>query len=113
MESSLTISNGGDDMERPGVALVVTHANGHPRCAVRGEIDVLTAPIVGQALASLIEIGETVVDLDLSEVEFIDSRGIRELIVAHRAGLRINLVAMSSTVRRTFHVAGIEGFLGE
>lgn len=100
-------------MDSPNVALVVTRENGRPRCAIRGEIDIGTAPTVGQALASFIEIGETAIDLDLSQVDFIDSRGIRELIVARRAGLRIIITAASPTVRRTFAVAGIDGFLGD
>ena len=100
-------------MDSPNVALVVTHQNGRPHCAVRGDIDLVTAPIVGQALASLIEVGETAIDLDLSEVEFIDSRGIRELIVARRAGLRITITNASPAVRRTLDVAGVNGYLNE
>jgi anti-sigma B factor antagonist len=100
-------------MDRNRVALVVTHDNGRPRCAIRGEIDMLTAPTVRKALASFIEIGETAIDLDLSQVEFMDSRGIRELIVARRRGLRITITGTSPTVRRTLEVAGIDGFLGE
>ncbi|MEY2461103.1 MAG: hypothetical protein QOG30_2933 [Acidimicrobiaceae bacterium] len=99
--------------DNPDVALVVTHPNGRPHCAVRGEIDIVTAPTVGQALTSFIDIGETAIDLDLSQVEFIDSRGIHELIVARRAGLRITITDASSAVRRALDVAGINGYLSE
>ncbi|MEY2433161.1 MAG: hypothetical protein QOC92_2886 [Acidimicrobiaceae bacterium] len=98
-------------MDIPNVALVITQENGRPQCAIRGEIDIETGPTVGQALASFIAIGETSIDLDLSQVEFIDSRGIRELIVARRAGLQMIITAASPAVRRTFAVAGIDGFL--
>ena len=57
-------------MDCPNIALVVTHHNGRPQCAIRGDIDILTAPTVGQALASFIDIGETAIDLDLSQVAF-------------------------------------------
>jgi anti-anti-sigma factor len=80
---------------------------------IGGDIDVLTAPTVGQALASFIDIGETAIDLDLSQVGFIDSRGIHEHIVARRAGLRIMITAASPTGRRTLDVAGINGYLSE
>ena len=61
----------------------------------------------------MIDIGETAIDLDLSQVGFIDSRGIHELIVGRRAGLRIMITAASRAVRRTLDVAGINGYLSE
>jgi len=82
-------------MDSPNVVLVVTHKNGRPHCAIRGEIDIATAPTVGQALTSFIDIGETGIDLDLSQVEFIDSRGIHELVVARHAGLPSSAKIMS------------------
>ena len=100
-------------MDTPNVGMVVTRHNGRPHCAIRGDIDLLTAPTVGQALASFIEVGETAIELDLSDVEFIDARGIHELIVARRAGLRILITGASAAARRTLDVAGINGFLSD
>jgi anti-anti-sigma factor len=100
-------------MGSPNIALIVTHVNGRPHCAIRGEIDIITAPTIGQALTSFIDIGETAIDLDLSQVEFIDSRGIHELIVARRAGLRITITDASPAARRTLDVASINGYLSE
>jgi anti-anti-sigma regulatory factor len=68
---------------------------------------------LGKHLASFIDISETAIDLDLSQVEFIDSRGTHEHIVARRAGLRIMITAASPTGRRTLDVAGINGYLSE
>ena len=98
-------------MDELNVALVITQEQGRPRCSIRGEIDMATAPTVGKALASFIEIGETAIDLDLSEVDFLDSRGITELVIAHRHGLRISIVAASPAVKRTLDIAGIDGLL--
>ena len=100
-------------MEMPNVAVVVTQRNGRVRCAVSGDIDLVTAPTMRNALTSLIDVGETEVDLDLSRVEFMDSQGVRELVAARRAGLRITLTGMSRAVQRTVEVAGLDGYLNE
>lgn len=100
-------------METPNVAVVVTHRNGRVRCAVCGDIDILTAPTIGRALTSFVDIGETAIDLDLSQVEFMDSQGIRQLVLARRAGLRITVIAASPTVRRTLEVAGMDRYFDD
>ena len=100
-------------MDSPNLAMVVTHDNGRPQCAIRGDIDILTAATFAHTLASFIEVGEPEIELDLSAVEFLDSRGIRELIVARRAGLRIMITAASAAVRRTLDIAGVNDFLIE
>ena len=100
-------------METPNVAVVVTHQNGRVRCAVCGDVDLTTAPTLGKALTSFIDVGETEVDLDLSQVEFMDSQGIRELVAARRAGLRMTITNASRAVRRTLEVAGLDSYLNE
>jgi anti-anti-sigma factor len=80
----------------PGrVALVVTHDGVRPVCRVRGEIDAVTCTAVAKVLFSFVEIGEDEIELDLSEVEAIDSRGVTQLVAAHQAGLKITITAAS------------------
>lgn len=56
-------------MESPNVAVVATHVNGRPRCAIRGEIDVVTAPTVG-CKASITHCGVPFVKYDLSDQDY-------------------------------------------
>ena len=56
--------------------------DGSRQFVVRGELDLATAPQLEEALVSAIEAGDEVV-LDLRELEFMDSSGVRVLVVAH------------------------------
>jgi anti-sigma B factor antagonist len=89
---------------------------GLPVVVVTGEIDMATAPMLGRELTSAIESGDGPVVLDLSEVTFFDSSGLRVAIVAHRnlseQGRRLAVVcAPEGHVRRTFALAGLADVL--
>ncbi|MGZ4269163.1 MAG: STAS domain-containing protein [Solirubrobacteraceae bacterium] len=78
--------------------------------AVRGELDLATAPQLEQTLMEAIEEGRDVV-LDLRELEFMDSSGVRVLVVAHsRADGRFGLVPAGpkSPVTKILAIAGLE-----
>jgi anti-sigma B factor antagonist len=94
------------------LALVVTHAGGRPLCKVRGEIDMSTASAVRKVLESFVDVGELDVDLDLSDVTFIDSQGIAELVLAHNQGLRITISAASRPVQRVLEISGVGQLIG-
>jgi len=54
-----------------------------------GEVDLFTAPRLHEGLSVLFDEGVRTLTLDLSELEFIDSTGLAELVLAlerHRAG---------------------------
>ena len=54
-----------------------------------GELDLFTAPGLHERLSTLFDEGVRTLTLDLSELEFIDSTGLAELVVAlkrHREG---------------------------
>jgi len=53
---------------------------GVPVVAVRGDIDVLSAPKLGERLQEVADEGHKEVHIDLSEVEYMDSEGIKVLI---------------------------------
>ena len=58
--------------------------NQSPVVVVTGEIDMATAPMLERELASAIAAGDGAVVLDLLDVTFFDSSGLRVAVVAHR-----------------------------
>jgi anti-sigma B factor antagonist len=90
--------------------------DGSPVVVATGEIDMATAPMLERELTSAIESGDGAVVLDLSEVTFFDSSGLRVAIVAHRdLGERDRRLAVvcdpQGNVRRTFALAGLADVL--
>lgn len=75
--------------ERPGFRVDVDVSVGTRLISVFGEVDVASAPVVGQALQEAEVSAATSVVLDLAGVTFLDSAGIRvlmEAVLASRAG---------------------------
>jgi anti-sigma B factor antagonist len=96
---------------------VHTEIEGHaPVVVVTGEIDMATAPMVERELTDAIETSDGAVVLDLCQVTFFDSSGLRAAIVAHRElaeqGRRLSLACLpDSHVWRTFSLAGVDRLL--
>lgn len=83
---------------------------------VTGEIDMATAPMLQRELTAAIETSDGPVVLDLVDVTFFDSSGLRAAIVAHRdlieQGRRLAVVCdPEGNVRRTFALAGVADVL--
>lgn len=97
-------------MTDPAAPISITAIDSGLRVA--GEIDAHTAPLIADAIEAS-EHDRLVVDL--AEVEFVDSSGLRVLIDAHQqrvgAGRSIVLANPSAVVRRLFEIAGVEGYL--
>jgi anti-anti-sigma factor len=78
----------------------------------RGELDLATAPEFEAAIVGALDAGRRVV-VDLRELEFMDSSGVRVLITAHaKAGddsERLTLVrpAPGGTVERILEISGV------
>ena len=76
-----------------------------------GELDLATAPALEDALGRAFESGSGRVVLDLRELEFIDSSGLRTLLTAHRqaemARAQFSLVAGHRGLERTLEIAGV------
>jgi anti-anti-sigma factor len=76
-----------------------------------GELDLATAPALEDALGRAFGDGTQRVVLDLRELEFIDSSGLRTLLTARRraeeAGSRFSLVAGHRGLERTLEIAGV------
>jgi anti-sigma B factor antagonist len=87
-----------------------------PVVVATGEIDMATAPMLERELTAAIQAGDGPVVLDLCEVTFFDSSGLRAAIVAHReladrGRLLVLACQPDGHVRRTFTLAGVEALL--
>jgi anti-sigma B factor antagonist len=76
-----------------------------------GELDLATAPALEEALQRCFDSEAEHVVLDLRELEFIDSSGLRTLLTARRqadtAGKQFSLVAGHRGLERTLEIAGV------
>jgi anti-sigma B factor antagonist len=91
-------------------ALVTIELNGGGVAALRGELDMSSYDDASAALAPLFDEDGDVV-LDLAELTFVDSSGIRIFIRLHTAvherGGRLILRGPTANVARVFAVAGL------
>jgi anti-anti-sigma factor len=78
-----------------------------------GELDMATAGPVLDGIRLAIESGSGPLDLDLSQLEFIDASGLRVLVQAYkhagRRGRPLGLVNVPAKVARVLHLGGIAG----
>jgi anti-sigma B factor antagonist len=78
---------------------------------VGGEVDVQTAPALRDALEALDEAAESVVVVDMTEVEFLDSTGLGVLVSALQRArtrdARLGLVIAQERVLKLFNVTGL------
>jgi anti-anti-sigma factor len=65
-----------------GFSISTSDRDGRAIVVLRGELDLASAPDVEEVLAERMDAGQEVV-LDLRELEFMDSSGLRVLVVAH------------------------------
>jgi anti-sigma B factor antagonist len=80
--------------------------------AVRGEIDLFTAPELKSTVVSAIEAGRTRIVVDLSETTFLDSTALGVLIGAlkrlrSRDGV-MTLVNTDPNIAKTFEITGLD-----
>jgi anti-sigma B factor antagonist len=79
-----------------------------------GDLDIATAPILQQAYddAEADADPDTVMVVDLRELEFIDSSGIRVLLaIAEHAPGRLRVINGSASVERLFDLTGVRALL--
>ena len=88
--------------------------DGLVRILVRGELDLLTAPVLEDALVSLEGRSEPIV-VDLSDLSFLDVSGLRALALAGRRarekGCRFALTECGPMVRRLLELTGMASML--
>jgi anti-sigma B factor antagonist len=97
---------------QPEFAITEQASDTHHVVAVRGEIDLFTAPELKQVLTDAIEGGERRVVVDLSGVSFLDSTALGVLIgtvkrLRSRGGA-LALVNTDPTIAKTFEITGLD-----
>jgi anti-sigma B factor antagonist len=85
------------------------------RVSVEGELDLVTAPELGEALNRELLAGNDVL-LDLSEMEFIDSTGLHAIVgsvrTAKAVGRKLKLSAdLPQHARRLMEIVGLLPFI--
>jgi anti-sigma B factor antagonist len=86
---------------------------GHTRVTVTGELDLATADDLDARLATLAELGRPVL-LDLRPLTFMDSSGLRALMVARERaerGWQLQIVAPEGDAREVLRISGVEDLL--
>ncbi len=81
--------------------------------SVTGELDMATAPELEEAVERAQ--GGSAIIIDLRDLTFIDSSGIRTLLHVYAAGQNghstVSFICGQSTVQRTLQIAGVEELL--
>ncbi len=84
--------------------------------ALRGELDLASAPVLRQCLAEVIDSGQTDVVVDLSGLTFLDSTGISVLVAAHqqlrRREGRLVVADPAPQARRVLEISGLLAVFG-
>jgi anti-sigma B factor antagonist len=81
------------------------------RVVARGDIDVSTAPLLKQQMQEVVGRGATIVVLDVSDVNFVDSSGIRVIVEAGNGlrdrGGQLLIEGISAAVGRILEITGL------
>jgi anti-anti-sigma factor len=87
------------------------HENGIAVLEVKGEVDAYTSQDLEQTLKDLRTQGHHRIVMDVSEMTFISSAGIRVILYAYQEAVKlgggVRLVGPMDQVRRIFEIAGI------
>jgi anti-sigma B factor antagonist len=93
------------------IDLEVATSGGLAAVAVRGELDIHSAPELRAALVGVLDGGATKLVIDLGGVAFMDSSGLGVLVGAHRRldhlGSKLQLVGVQDPVARLLSVTGL------
>ena len=79
--------------------------------AVRGDLDLHTAPELREVLGRAIDEGRNRLVVDLTETSYMDSSGLTALVVAHKRvrkrGGQLVVVNVDPSIGRTFEITGL------
>jgi anti-sigma B factor antagonist len=85
----------------------------HATVTVTGELDLHSSSVLTDRLAELSDVTE--IELDAGGVSFIDSAGLRALLVASKAasdrGAELRVVVLSDQMARVVEIAGVSDLL--
>ncbi|MEA2252853.1 MAG: hypothetical protein QOI62_2433 [Solirubrobacteraceae bacterium] len=98
-------------MDPAAFSVSTDHDDGRVVVVPRGELDLATAPELETVLRERLEAGQDVV-VDLRELAFMDSTGLRVLVSAHaragRPGFAVVRPTPGGTVAKLLAIAGVE-----
>jgi anti-anti-sigma factor len=101
----------------PSFTTHVEARNGVARLALVGELDMGTAPAFLEQLTWVDQDGASAVMLDLRDVTFVDSTGLRAFLQAYERaktrGYRLILVGANEHIRRLFALTRTDFLLGD
>ncbi len=102
-----TVQSGREDID------VTTLSNGW---SVSGQIDALTAGLLTEAMQDLPDVADGPIEVDLADVTFMDSSGLRVLLGladrAAQAGGTVVILNASKSVRRLLEITKLESTFG-
>jgi anti-anti-sigma factor len=118
VEATVALGPEGEWHEGDGTtpfACVVSFVEGGAAVVVRGEVDLETAPVLLGDLRTALAASVPAVSVDLGQVTFLDSSGIRALLLAGREawgrGITFGLAEVSAAVRLVIEAAGLSDTL--
>ncbi len=92
--------------------LETEEADGRVRVALRGELDIASAPVLEEALGRLERDAPALLLIDLRQLEFMDSTGLRTVVGADQRardqGRRVAVVRGPEPVDRIFTVTRLD-----
>jgi anti-anti-sigma factor len=100
--------------EAGALTVTVTHEHdGRAGVSAAGEVDIHTCGQLENAIVALADAGVHTVTLDLASVAFIDSSGLRALVLGHKAleerGGSLVVANPSPAAARLLEVTGLDG----
>lgn len=97
------------------LAVAVNTGSEQARVEVSGEIDSATSPQLAAAIDEAMRANTRRIEIDTSDVTFIDSAGLRVFVAAQRAaeeeGRHIAIVEPSVTTQRLLAITGLTEYL--
>jgi anti-anti-sigma factor len=101
-----------DPLERPGeLQIAHEHTQSGEILRLRGELDLGSAGLLEGHIAALCEGGAQTIVLEMDELTFMDSTGLRGLLVAQELceshGCAMRLGALSMQVQRVLSLSGV------
>jgi anti-sigma B factor antagonist len=89
----------------------------HTTVVVTGEIDMLSTPQLDDVLATAVRECPGRVEIDLAQVEFLASTGLRSLVTAKQLaddqGVGFRVVRPSDVARRVLELSALDSLLAE
>lgn len=92
-------------------------ADGHLSLAVSGELDMASSAMLAEAVRDAVADQPTRLTIDMSRVTFVDSSGLRVLVLGRELALERTVAFQNDSpqkgVRRVLEVTGVLSYLSE